>query len=73
MTKTMYVCRVCFSPALHVTSISNKCSQDPSVNSIVTVTMIVLLTFIIGHVPKRRVAGVSFALTLVEASFNPTL
>lgn len=55
--------------ARHITSISKKCSQDSSV----TVTMIKLLTFIIGHVPKRRVAGVSFALTLVEASFNPTL
>lgn len=38
-----------------------------------SVTVIVLLTFIIGHVPERRVTGVSFALTLVEASFNPTL
>lgn len=33
----------------------------------------VLLTFIIGHVPQRRVAGVSLTLTLIKASFNPAL
>lgn len=33
----------------------------------------VLLTFIIGNVPQRRVAGVTFALALTEASFNPAL
>lgn len=36
-------------------------------------TVLVLLTFIVGHVPQRRVTGVSLALTLVEASFNPAL
>lgn len=41
--------------------------------SSLSVTVLVLLTFIIGHVPQRRVTGVSLALTLVEASFNPTL
>lgn len=32
-----------------------------------------LLTFIIGHVPQRRVAGVSLVLTFIEAPFNPAL
>lgn len=35
--------------------------------------MFVLLTFVIGNVPQRRVAGVTFALALTEASFNPAL
>lgn len=33
----------------------------------------VLLTFVVGHVPQRRVTGVPLALALVEASFNPAL
>lgn len=45
----------------------------PSEISIFDITLFILLTFIIGQVPQRRVAGVSFALVLVEASFNPTL
>lgn len=32
-----------------------------------------VLTLIVGNVAQRRVTGVTFALTLVEASFNPTL
>lgn len=36
-------------------------------------SVFVLLTFIIGNVPQRRVAGVTLALALTEASFNPAL
>lgn len=32
-----------------------------------------LLTFVVGHVPQRRVTGVSLALTLIEAPFDPAL
>lgn len=45
-----------------------------SVKSVVSAsTVFVLLTFVVGHVPQRRVTRVSLALTLVEASFNPAL
>lgn len=32
-----------------------------------------VLTFVGGHVPQRRVAGISLALTFIEAPFNPAL
>lgn len=38
-----------------------------------SVLLLLLLTFIIGHVPQRRVTGVALALTLIEAPFNPAL
>lgn len=31
------------------------------------------LTLVIGHIPQGRVTGVALALTLIEASLNPTL
>ena len=45
-------------------------SVKPAVSAL---TVFVLLTFVVGHVPQRRVTRVSLALTLVEASFNPAL
>lgn len=31
------------------------------------------LTFIRGHVPQGRVAGIGFALTFIKTPFNPAL